>query len=683
MSRSELVTAQHLARKAVIYIRQSSPHQVLTNQESLRLQYALQQRALTLGWRPEDIDIIDADLGLSATAAQHREGFKEVLTKVTLGEVGIILSSEVTRLSRNCSDWYPLLDICGYRSCLIADRDGVYDPASPNGRLLLGLKGQLSEMELHTIRARLTAGLLNKAERGDLALQLPVGLVRDALNRVQKDPDLEVQHRIELLFTIFLQRHSASKVLRFFNDHELTIPRRDAHGELVWKKPTVAAIIATLKNPAYAGAFVYGRTKQMSQDSSQRHTSQKRLPIAQWKIRVNDKYPAYIGWETFEKIQAMLQDNYAEYDRHKTRGIPRPGAALLHGIVYCGECSHKMLVQYKNSTRYLCNHLRQQYGVPVCQYIPADPVDACVVQAFFQALSPLELDVYARTLAAQQQTQRQIDQAHAQALERLRYQAALAQRQFSRVDPDNRLVAAELEKRWEAALRALKDAEDAYVQHQQTPVVPFALTAELREAFTTIGQKLPHIWHTPIVSQQHKKALLRCLIDKVVIHRAARDLVQTRIIWKGSDTTTVHIPISVGSFAELSSANEMEQLVLKLSYEGKSDQEIAQHLTDLDYRSPMRSYVLPSTVKTIRLKHTLFQKRSQSHPRSIAGYLTVPQIAQALDLTKHWIYDRIHNGCIQVAKDAHTGLYLFPDQPSTLEKFKQLVNGHLYNLRFS
>ena len=220
MSRSELVTAQHLARKAIIYIRQSSPHQVLTNQESLRLQYALQQRALTLGWRPEDIDIIDADLGLSATAAQHREGFKEVLTKVTLGEVGIILSSEVTRLSRNCSDWYPLLDICGYRSCLIADRDGIYDPASPNGRLLLGLKGQLSEMELHTIRARLTAGLLNKAERGDLALQLPVGLVRDALNRVQKDPDLEVQHHIALLFTTFLQRQSASKVLRFFHDHE-------------------------------------------------------------------------------------------------------------------------------------------------------------------------------------------------------------------------------------------------------------------------------------------------------------------------------------------------------------------------------------------------------------------------------------------------------------------------------
>src|SRR5919201_5543997 len=231
MSRSELVTAQHLARKAVIYIRQSSPHQVLTNQESLRLQYALQQRALTLGWRPEDIDIIDADLGLSATAAQHREGFKEIVTKATLGQVGIILYSEVTRLSRNCSDWYPLLDICGYRSCLIADRDGIYDPATPNGRLLLGLKGQLSELELHTIRARLTAGLLNKAQRGELALQLPVGLWRDELHRVQKDPHREVQDRLALVFTTFLEVRSASRVMHSFNTHDLLLPRRDRFGD--------------------------------------------------------------------------------------------------------------------------------------------------------------------------------------------------------------------------------------------------------------------------------------------------------------------------------------------------------------------------------------------------------------------------------------------------------------------
>jgi DNA invertase Pin-like site-specific DNA recombinase len=212
MTRSELITAHHLAHKAVIYIRQSTPHQVLTNQESLHLQYALRQRALELGWRDEAIEVIDVDLGLTAVAAEHRSGFRDLVTQVTLSQVGLILSLDVTRLSRNLTDWYPLLDICGYKGCLIADRDGIYDPATPNGRLLLGLKGTLSEMERHTIRVRLTAGLLHKAERGDLALTLPIGFVRDQCGKVQKTPDLEVQQRIELIFATFLRVHTASKV---------------------------------------------------------------------------------------------------------------------------------------------------------------------------------------------------------------------------------------------------------------------------------------------------------------------------------------------------------------------------------------------------------------------------------------------------------------------------------------
>jgi DNA invertase Pin-like site-specific DNA recombinase len=247
--KSDLVDDRHLARRAVIYIRQSSPHQVLTNQESLRLQYNLRRRALDLGWREADIEVIDTDLGLSGAAAVHREGFKDLIARVTLGQVGIVLSSEVTRLSRNCSDWYPLLDLCGYRQCLIGDRDGVYDPGSANGRLLLGLKGTISEMELHTIRARLTAGLLNKAERGDLALVLPVGLIRDVAGVVVKDPDREVQARIELVFATFLRVRSATRVLRCFDAGGLTLPRRGRLGGTVWRPPSIAAILRILKNP--------------------------------------------------------------------------------------------------------------------------------------------------------------------------------------------------------------------------------------------------------------------------------------------------------------------------------------------------------------------------------------------------------------------------------------------------
>ena len=683
MTTSELVTPMHLARKALIYIRQSTPQQVLTNRESLELQYALRQRALDLGWPPDAIEVIDADLGLTGASAHHRQGYKEVVAQVTLGQVGIILSSEVNRLSRNCSDWYPLLDICGYKRCLIADREGVYDPATPNGRLLLGLKGQLSELELYTIRARMTAGLLNKAERGELALALPVGLVRNQYEGVEKDPNLEVQARIALVFSSFLRLRSAAKVLRFFNEQELRLPRRNFFDDLVWKKPTVAAILEILKNPAYAGAFVYGRTRTRRDDLVGK-VAVTRLPREEWRILVRDKYPPYINWETFEQIQAMLQDNYAEYDRNQSRGMPRPGAAILHGLVYCGECGHKMVVQYKGGTRYLCNYLRQTHGVPVCQNIPGDSVDAAVVTTFLQALSPLELDAYAQAVAAQQQTDQQIAQAQQQQLTRLRYQAAFAERQYHQVDPANRLVAAELERRWEEALRALRSAEERSTQQQQRTPPPVELPAELIAAFTAIGQRLPALWQQAVLTRQQKKALLRCLIEKVVIHRSPRDCAQVRIVWQGGDTTEFTVPLPVGSFADLTTADEMETIIVRLAAQGQSDEEIAQQLTELGHRSPMRQdVVLSSTVRIIRLKHHIFVTRSQSHPRRIPGSLTVTQLAQKLDLTPHWVYDRIHNGTIQIVKDPARGLFLFPDNPHTLDLFRQLKAGQLHNLHFS
>jgi hypothetical protein len=464
--------------------------------------------------------------------------------------------------------------VCGYRSCLIADNDGIYDPGSANGRLLLGLKGQLSELELHTIRARMTAGLLNKAARGELALTLPVGLVRDGLDRVHKEPHQEVQDRLDLVFTTFLRLRSESPVLGLLNAQDLLLPRRDRFGDVVWKKPTVAIILQILKNPAYAGAFVYGRTRSLPRDPAALRSKQVRLPIEQWRIRVNDVYPAYISWETFERIQAMLLDNYAEYDRNKTRGVPRPGAALLHGMVYCGECGHKLVVQYKGGTRYLCNFLRQKYRVPVCQHIPGDAVDPHIVQAFFQALSPVELDVYSRAVAAQQQATSQVSQAHHQHLERLRYEAQRAPRQFLRVDPDNRLVAAALEKRWNEALAELKRVEEAQA-HRDAPALPLLpLSEELQTAFKAIGQHLPTLWQQGLISQPQKKALLRCLIDKVVVHRPSPEWVQARIVWRGGESTQLRIPVPVASLKDLSGAQAMERLALERSAQGATDEVI-------------------------------------------------------------------------------------------------------------
>ncbi len=434
-------------------------------------------------------------------------------------QVGIIFAYDVTRLARNCTDWYQLLDLCGYRRCLVGDQDGIYDPATPNGRLILGLKGLISELELHTLHARLTAGLLNKAQRGELALSLPIGLVRDPLGRVLKHPDQEVQGRLELVFTTFLQVKAACQVVQFFNDRDLLLPRRDRFGDLVWRQPTVSAILAILKNPAYAGAFVYGRTRAVPRADAPHQRVQKPLPMDQWKVCHRDKYPAYIDWDTFEKIQAMVRDNHSEYDRNKTRGVPRPGKALLHGIVYCGECGHKMVVQYKGRTRYLCNYLRQQYQVPVCQNLPADPIDAHVVGAFLEALSPVELDLYGKAVAALQQDDEQVRQAQRQQIERLRYQARLAERQYNQADPDNRLVAAELERRWEAALRELKDAEERLQHEQQQPRAPEGLSPEEREAFLRAGKKIPELWRQGRLTPQQQKAFLRSP-DQLQLHTA-------------------------------------------------------------------------------------------------------------------------------------------------------------------
>lgn len=686
MNTSELVKAQHLDRKAIIYIRQSSLHQVLTNQESLKLQYALKQRAMDLGWHERNIEVIDSDLGMTGSTAEGRHGFKDLLAQVTLGEVGIVLSYEVTRLSRNCSDWYPLLDICGIRNCLIADRDGIYDSSTPNGRLLLGLKGQISEMELHTLKGRLTAGLMNKAKRGELALKLPTGFVRDKHGNVFKDPNLEVQSRIQLVFDTFLKVRTATKVLRYFNAQELKMPRINQFGDIVWKKPTVSSISCVLKNPCYAGTFAYGRTRATPKESSLKIHFQKRVSPQEWKVRIDNKYPAYISLETHEKIQMMLKDNYAEYTRNRTRGIPRPGKALLHGIVYCGECGHKMVVQYKGRTHYICNHLRQQYNVPVCQFIPSDFIDDVVVSAFFKALSPVELDMYAKAMTDKKQQDESLNRSKLQQIERLRYQARLAERQFNQVDPDNRLVAAELERRWESALNEFKQAEDELKREEQGKAVPTLISQKIKNAFQDLGQKIPETWQENIFSQEQKKSLLRCLIDKIVVHRTTREIANTRIVWKGGDTTTIEIPITVGSYKALSFFDEMEKIIVELAKARKTDKEIADLLTEKGFRSPQKHHVLPSTVSAVRRKHQIFRKCDKSHARNINGFLTVPEIGHRINVSRHWIYDRIHNGLIIVKKTAtenYTNLmYLFPDSEETIKLFQDFKNGILNNLNF-
>lgn len=682
MSTTPLVQPHHLSRKAVIYIRQSTGHQVLTNTESQQLQRAMRDHAHHLGWPDERIEVVETDLGRTAQSIDRRDGYQALLAEVALGQVGIVLSYESTRLSRNCTDWYPLLDLCAYNQCLIADRDGVYDAATPNGRLLLGMKGIVSEIELHTLRGRLIAGVQQKAQRGDLALALPAGLLRQNDGVVVKDPDRAVQHTINLVFQTFLDRRSASQVVRVFRDQGLRLPRRHRNCETVWRTPTVAAVITILRNPAYAGAFAYGKTQTQVPPGGGR-PQQRRQPLTEWRVIVHDRYPAYISWETFERIQTILDDNYATYEHNKRRGIPRQGAALLQGLVYCGRCGHKMVVQYKGGNQYLCNALRWQTQSPMCQRLRADPVDQRVVSAFFEALAPAELDLYEQALEQRRQQQADVDRAQHYTLQRLEHAADQARRRYEEVDPSYRLVAAELEQRWETALQALQEAREQYARiarHAELDEVSVSVSPELREALRSLGQSLPTLWRQDTLSRAQRKSLLRCLIDKVVLDRQSPDTIDARIVWRGGAVSELVIPCTVGRLADLSDYSQLEAQILRLESQGHSDEEIAQQLTAKGFRSSEHTELLPSTVKLIRLRHGRLHRYWGPRPRRVEGALTIPQIATAMSVKPHWIYHLINRGRIKVTRDKKTGLYLFADCPETLEAFRQLRDGHINEL---
>ncbi|HEV7264218.1 MAG TPA: recombinase family protein [Falsiroseomonas sp.] len=591
-------------------------------------------------------------------------------------EVGLILSIEVTRLARNCSDWYPLLDLCGRHGCLIGDRDGLYDPDLPEGRLVLGLKGTVSEMELHTIRSRLTSGLLAKAGRGELALQLPTGLVRDPSGVVTQDPDAEVRSRIALVFSTFLTERTAVRVVGVLRTRGLALPRRNRHGDTVWRAPTIAAVTAILRNPAYAGAFVYGRTRLGPPGAHGRQKQRRRSP-AEWRIVVKDRYPAYVDWDTFERIGAVLSDNRSDYMRVRGRGVPRDGAALLHGITWCGECGHKMTVSYKRGSTYACAYLQRLQGAPHSVRIAAAAVDAAVAAAFLDDVAPAELDALAAAERARRDAEEGLRRAEAEQLHRLRYEAALAERQYRRVDPDNRLVAAELERRWETALVGLRCAEEAAARHEAAPAGPTMSDRALRAKAAGLGRRLPAIWADPRTGRAKRKELLRCLVDKVVLRRAGRGVAAVRVVWRGGAASEFEVELPGATLATMPRGAEMEARVLELARSGMHDEEIVAALLAEGHRSPKRaSGIYPSTVRRIRLRRGVKLPCRCTRWPTVPGWLTVKATAARLGLSEKWLRHQLRAGLIRTRRD-DGGRYLFPDDREAQAELLRLRVGRI------
>jgi DNA invertase Pin-like site-specific DNA recombinase len=667
MTGPEKITARHRQGQACVYVRQSTPKQVQQHQESQRNQYALVQRALELGWPREQIWVIDSDQGHSGRDSE-RVGFKELVAAVSLGKVGIMLAYEASRLARNNTDWYTLLDLATVVGTLIADPDGVYDPCDYNDRLLLGLRGILSEAELHVLQLRMEAGRQRQIERGTYRQHLPTGLVRLADGKVSKDPDQQVQHTLELVFDRFSRLGSCQKVLPSLRDDGILLPRHQTGGlhagQLLWRKPTQAALMDILHNPAYAGAFVYGRRPQ-DPNCRPGQSRQIRRPMEAWTTIQQGVYPAYISWEQFVANQARLADNASAFAR-QAHGAPRQGTALLAGLVVCGQCGYQMRVTYKPQRRYTCSALAASYGAATCLHVDGASLESAVVEAFFSALAPAELDVLTQVMAAQEADQARLAQHYADQVTQATYTAQLAQRQYQAVDPDNRLVATTLERQWEEALHALTAAQQAADRFAAQPAIPPLSPAQM-DQLRQLSHTLPALWSSGQLTPPQQKQLLRSLIQHVIVSRPTADTLEARVVWVSGAVTplTIHPPILRQS--DLADYEQFVQRVLTLGAQGYSDPQIAQRLSQEGFHSARRPHITAALVGDIRRARGQISLTEQFKTQAkLDGQWTVFGLAQTLEVHRNWLYTRLRNGTIPATRHPVIGHYLIPDDPTLL-----------------
>lgn len=576
------VSADHLRRNAYLYIRQSTLHQVSDHAESTARQYALKQRATILGWPLERVIVIDQDLGCSAAGSTERAGFQQLVAEVGMGHAGIVLGLEVSRLARSSVEWHRLLEICALTDTLILDEDGLYDPSHFNDRLLLGLKGAMSEAELHVLRARLLGGLLSKARRGELRTFLPTGLVYDDRDQVVRDPDQRVRDAIELFFETFRRTDSAWAVVKHFEEQGLLFPLRLRAGprcaEVVFQPLRYPRVIQMLHNPRYAGAFAYGRTRVRRTPGRGVHIQS--LPRDEWRVLIHDAHERYISWAEYEANLKRLREN-AQARGQDRRGPPREGPALLQGLAICGRCGERMAVSYRSRRggvrvpQYRC--CTDKPGDPSCQSMIGQELDGAIGALLLEAMTPLSLEV---ALAVDEELQAQaneVDRLRRQEVEHARYEAELAERRYRRVDPDNRLVANALEANWNNCLRRLLETEQAYEHHRQAD--QHVLEDSHRQAILALATDLPRLWRDPRTPHREKKRIVRLLIEDVTLIRQHH--ITAHVRFKGGATRTLTLPLPrsapdlqrtdaavVARIDQLLDDHSSEQVAEQLNHEG-------------------------------------------------------------------------------------------------------------------
>ncbi len=548
------VTASRLRRDAYLYIRQSTLYQVANNTESTARQYDLRGRAIALGWPAGRIHVLDIDQGHSGASAADREGFQHLVAEVSMGKAGIVLGLECSRLARNNADWHQLLRICAHNDCLILDEDGLYDPASFNDRLLLGMKGQLSEAELHFLRSRLRGGILAKARRGELRLQLPIGLVYDPLGQVTLDPDAGVRGALSLLFETFTATSSAFAVVKTFRDQQLSFPGRHRSGprtgELYWNSLSHDQVLKILHNPAYAGAYAYGRARHTTGLDGRHHTLSK--PIDEWTVLIHDHHPGYVTWPRYQASLQVLAGNAAARGQDRNAGPPREGPALLQGLVVCGRCGRRMTVRYHTRADgtivpdYVCQNDGIRAAQPICQHIGGAPVDTAISELILRALTPLALETAITVSDELVRQAGQADAIRAAHVQRAQHAADQARRRYLAVDPGNRLVADALEADWNARLRELAAAQDDYATAKTATAM---LDEQQRTRIRALAADFPALWNNPATPMRERKRLIRLLLTDVTLTRGG-DSITAAVRLPGGQHHTLHLPIPLNAWQE-------------------------------------------------------------------------------------------------------------------------------------
>jgi excisionase family DNA binding protein len=675
---SEKITSGHLARDAYVYVRQSTPSQIVQNTESLARQYELRERAVGLGWPLDQVQVIDEDLGRSGASVTARTGFRELVAAVGLGKVGIVLGIEVSRLARNNTDWYQLLDLCALTDTLIADTDGVYDPAEFNDRLVLGLKGTMSEAELHLIRSRLTAGLHHKAAKGELRQGLPIGFDYDAEDRIVLCADEAVREAIATVFRRFDELGSGRQVVNSLRADGLQLPRRrNGHPRVFWIDATYPAVHDLLTNPCYAGAFVFGRSRTEKRvDTNGRVTTRVRaLPREQWTVLIPDHHPGFISWERYEANQARLRANWRP-PRGEGGGAAREGRALLQGLLRCGRCSRMMQVGYVGVhgtvPRYLCGRAQMLYGAGhACQSLGGHRLEQAVLAEVFKVLEPASLTATAQALADAETHYRQRLAAFELAVERARYEAARSRRQFDAVEPENRLVARTLERALEDRLAALHRAEaDLGAQQARRPV---SLTEDELAWLNRAGADVRAIFKAPTTTFRERKQLLRAVITEVVVtvHRSGQQArAELRIIWQGGATTELTVRLNRSGAYLRATDEDTVELVRRLAVD-YDDQTIAQILARQGRRTGTGQTWTRRAVCALRNSRRIPVHRRGTETVSTCGedavVVTISEAERRLGVSRVTLYRWLRDGFL-------VGEQLTPAAPWRIRIDQQLLD---------